>query len=84
MAITKPPVRKEVTNPDIDKFIQGAPDANAAKAEKEEEKGKQITMRFSVEQLDRLSAAAKRQGIPRASYMKRAIFIQLEEDERSA
>lgn len=41
----------------------------------------QITLRMSKEQLERLSAVAKRQGIPRASYIKRAVFIQLEEDE---
>jgi predicted DNA binding CopG/RHH family protein len=81
MAITKPPVRKEVSNPAIDKFIQGAPDAKAPKADKGEEEGVQITLRLSKEQLERLSAVAKRQGIPRASYIKRAVFIQLESDE---
>jgi predicted DNA binding CopG/RHH family protein len=83
MAITKPPVRKEAgaSNPAIDKFIQGAPDAKAPKTDKGEEEGVQITLRMSKEQLERLSAVAKRQGIPRASYIKRAVFIQLEADE---
>jgi predicted DNA binding CopG/RHH family protein len=79
--ITKPPVRPAAANAAIEQFIQGAPDAKAPKAGKGEEEGVQITLRMSKEQLERISAVAKRQGIPRASYIKRAVFIQLESDE---
>ena len=39
-------------------------------------------VRISREQLERISHVAKRQGIPRASYIKRSVFIQLEADEQ--
>jgi len=77
MAITKKPA---VAN--VDKFIQGAPDGAKDKAAVEEG-GVQITLRMSREQLDRLTKIANRQGIPRASYIKRAVFIQVEADERA-
>jgi predicted DNA binding CopG/RHH family protein len=67
----------------IDKFIQGAPDAGAGKQEEatgKEPPSKQITIRLYHEQLARIKAAAKRQGITSAAYMKRAIAIQLESD----
>jgi len=41
----------------------------------------QITLRMSRADLARLTATAKRQGIARASYIKRAVFLQLEGDE---
>lgn len=80
--ITKPPVRSTTKNVAIDKFIQGAPDARSTKSNKGEEEGVQITLRLNKEQLERITSVAKRQGIPRASYIKRAVFIQLEADEK--
>jgi predicted DNA binding CopG/RHH family protein len=76
MAITKKPA---VAN--VEKFIQAAPDGKDKSAV--EEGGVQITLRMSREQLDRLTKIANRQGIPRASYIKRAVFIQVEADERT-
>lgn len=81
MAITKKPAG--ITNtPAQDKFIEAAPDG--AKPGKPDDEGSvQITLRMSRDQLERISRIAKRQGIPRASYIKRSVFIQLETDERS-
>lgn len=42
----------------------------------------QITLRLTREQLLRLTEAARSQGIPRASYIKRAIALQLEADQQ--
>lgn len=83
MAIVKKPTlpASAPTSPAVEKFIQAAPDG-AAKSKAAEEEGVQITLRMSKEQLERITAVAKRQGIPRASYIKRAVFIQLEEDEQ--
>lgn len=72
------------------KFIQGAPDArahvpakevNAPESNDNEEGSVQITLRISKALLDRMTAIAKKQGIPRASYIKRAIALQLMADE---
>lgn len=87
MAITKAPAPKRVpkaTEDDVaERFIQGAPDGNQAlKAAQDDSKGVQITLRINKDQLERVTAVAKRQGIPRASYIKRAIAIQLEADEK--
>lgn len=66
-----------------ERFIQAAPDGmQGHAAEPEEGRGVQITLRINKAQLDRVTAAAKRQGIPRASYIKRAIALQLEADNR--
>lgn len=70
----------------LEKFIQTAPDAPtqdkpAKQASAQNEDGVQITLRLSKEQLQRLTRMAKRQGIARASYIKRAVFLQLEGDE---
>lgn len=46
------------------------------------ESSTQITLRLTRAQLLRLNAAAKRQGIPRASYIKRAIALQMEADQQ--
>ena len=82
MGITKAPSKAPAAKKSVDSFIQGAPDGAApAKAGAAEDDGVQITLRLSKDQLDRLTAVAKRQGIPRASYIKRAVFIQLERDE---
>lgn len=85
MAITKKPLVHEMESA-LQKFIQAAPDApklakpvRAPKAA--EDDGVQITLRLSRDQLERLTRMAKRQGIARASYIKRAVFLQLEEDE---
>lgn len=82
MSIIKKPAIKAPTAA-VEKFIEAAPDGSKRKATTEEKDGVQITLRMSKEQLDRISAIAKRQGIPRASYIKRAVFIQLEADERT-
>lgn len=81
MAITKKPNIPVATSPAaaLDRFIEAAPDG--AKKSVEEGEGVQITLRMSKEQLERITKIAKRQGIPRASYIKRAVFIQLEADE---
>jgi predicted DNA binding CopG/RHH family protein len=64
-----------------ERFIQAAPDGMQGNtAGSEENRGVQITLRINKDQLDRVTAAAKRQGIPRASYIKRAIALQLEAD----
>lgn len=84
MAITKKPLTREVERA-LEKFIQAAPDAPKVVTVREvkasEDDGVQITLRLSREQLARLTSMAKRQGIARASYIKRAVFLQLEGDE---
>ena len=80
MAIVKKPQLQTAQAPSLDKFIQAAPDGDQ-KASGKEEEGVQITLRLDKMQLERLTKMAKRQGIPRASYIKRAVFIQLETDE---
>jgi predicted DNA binding CopG/RHH family protein len=80
MSIIKAPVKAPAKV--LENFIQSAPDgAKPGKAGASEDDGVQITLRLSKEQLARLSNVAKRQGIPRASYIKRAVFVQLEADE---
>lgn len=82
MAIVKKPVLAAAPPaPKLDQFIQAAPDGVQKPAVPEEE-GVQISLRMSREQLDRITAIAKRQGIPRASYIKRAVFLQVEADEK--
>ncbi len=78
MSIVKKPAGKSA---EIDKFISSAPDGDGPKAGKED--GVQITLRLSHEQLARITAMAKRQGIPRASYIKRCVFVALEQDEQA-
>lgn len=91
MAITKRP-QLPSNEEAMARFIQGAPDAKPLPPaqtaptplpEESEEGSVQITLRIGKEQLARLTALAKRQGIPRASYIKRAIALQLEADEKS-
>lgn len=82
MAITKKPSAPSPAKA-LDSFIEGAPDGAKAKAAEEDKENVQITLRMSKEQLDRITRVAKRQGIPRASYIKRSVFIQLEADEKS-
>jgi predicted DNA binding CopG/RHH family protein len=79
MAITKKPSMPVAAKPSVDRFIEAAPDGTK---KQEEGEGVQITLRMSKEQLERITKIAKRQGIPRASYIKRAVFIQLETDEQ--
>lgn len=80
MAITKKPGNIGA-QPALEQFIEAAPDgANPVIASNEE--SVQITLRMTRDQLDRISKIAKRQGIPRASYIKRSVFIQLETDEQ--
>lgn len=79
MGITKKPV-SEAAKPALSKFIEAAPDG-AASGNSVEEGSVQITLRMTRNQLERISKIAKRQGVPRASYIKRAVFIQLEMDE---
>lgn len=89
MAIVKRPAQTapaEGSEEAVERFIRGAPDGGQpakASPQEESEKGVQITLRIAPTQLARITAAAKRQGIPRASYIKRAIALQLEEDERA-
>ncbi len=82
MAITKKPTGI-ANKPAQDKFIEAAPDG-AKPGKLDDESSVQITLRMSRDQLERINRIAKRQGIPRASYIKRSVFIQLEEDERSS
>lgn len=77
--VKKPSVPAPAENSSVERFIESAPDG--AKKATEEGDGVQITLRMSKEQLARITAVSKRQGIPRASYIKRAVFIQLEVDE---
>ena len=79
MSIIKKPVIVPTTPAALDRFIESAPDGTKAKVV--EDAGIQITLRMSKEQLNRITEIAKRQGIPRASYIKRAVFVQLEADE---
>lgn len=82
----------------VERFIQGAPDAKPSPspaqppaaastpkqdADEGEEGSVQITLRIGKDHLARITEVAKRQGIPRASYIKRAIALQLKEDEKS-
>ena len=83
MAITKKPIASSATTQAVEQFIESAPDGAKTKASAEEKDGVQITLRMSREQLDRLTEVAARQGIPRASYIKRAVFIQLQIDEKA-
>jgi predicted DNA binding CopG/RHH family protein len=85
MAIIKKPLVHQVESA-LQAFIQAAPDAPkpvkpAREPKASEDDGVQITLRLSREQLERLTRMAKRQGIARASYIKRAVFLQLEGDE---
>jgi predicted DNA binding CopG/RHH family protein len=80
MAITKKP-GNIAAQPALEKFIEAAPDG-AKPVTQDNEESVQITLRMTRDQLDRISRIAKRQGIPRASYIKRSVFIQLEEDEQ--
>ena len=82
MSIIKKPANKTPTAV-VENFIEGAPDGSKGKTIAEGKDGVQITLRMSKEQLNRISTIAKRQGIPRASYIKRAVFIQLEADEKA-
>lgn len=86
MAIVKRPAAPAPTadaEEAVERFIQGAPDGEkASKPEAEDERGVQITLRIHPSQLAKVTAAAKRQGIPRASYIKRAIAMQLEIDDK--
>lgn len=77
MTITKKPGGM----PLVEKFIEAAPDG-AKRTKAQDEDSVQITLRLSREQLERLTQMAKRQGIPRASYIKRSVFIQLVADEQ--
>jgi hypothetical protein len=79
MAITKKPAGLAAT-PALDKFIEAAPDG-AKPGKPDNEESVQITLRLSRAQLERIGKVAKRQGIPRASYIKRSVFVQLEADE---
>lgn len=86
MAITKKPQSKpqgSVPNGQmaaaLQKFIEAAPDGS--KKAVPEGDSVQITLRLSREDLERLTKMAQRQGIARASYIKRAVFVQLEGDE---
>lgn len=97
MAITKPikpTPQPSPTSDALDKFIQGAPDGSkeSKKAERTEDRRsvllphikeatEQITLRLPLSMLARLDRIAARQGIPRASYIKRAISMQLLQDE---
>lgn len=80
MAITKKPGGKPTTAT-LAQFIEAAPDG-VKPAKAPDDGSVQITLRLSREQLERISHVAKRQGIPRASYIKRSVFIQLEADEQ--
>ena len=79
MGITKKP-GNIAAQPTLDNFIEAAPDG-AKQVTQDHEESVQITLRMTRSQLERISKIAKRQGIPRASYIKRSIFIQLENDE---
>jgi predicted DNA binding CopG/RHH family protein len=88
MAIIKRPVgaaSQPKENEAMERFIQGAPDGNTKELSPpaEEGKGVQITLRINPDQLAKVTAAAKRQGIPRASYIKRAIAMQLDVDDKN-
>lgn len=88
MAIRKKRFNNQRENA-LQKFIGTAPDApppsQPAKSEPapkaSDEDSVQITLRMSRADLERLTATAKRQGIARASYIKRAVFLQLVGDE---
>jgi len=80
MAIIKRP-SQPVKVQDVEKFIQGAPDGVKTQANDDKD-SVQITLRISKDQLERVTEMAKRQGIPRASYIKRAIAIQLDTDDK--
>ena len=82
MAIVKKPTLAASTPaPKVEQFIQAAPDGTETRGKQQEEEGVQISLRMSREHLERITAIAKRQGIPRASYIKRAVFLQVEADE---
>lgn len=88
MAIRKKRFNNQRENA-LQKFIGTAPDApppsqpaKPAPAPKApDEDSVQITLRMSRADLARLTATAKRQGLARASYIKRAVFLQLAGDE---
>lgn len=86
MAIVKRPAApapQPKENSALERFIEGAPDgAKVKKGEAGEGESVQITLRITKDQLEQVTAVAKRQGIPRASYIKRAIAMQLQADEK--
>ena len=88
MPITKRPGTPATPESDaaINAFIQGAPDSQAGQKQTEpsqsSEVAEQISIRVPKALLDRATKMAERQGIPRASYIKRALALQLEQDEK--
>lgn len=79
--VKKPTLAAPVSAPRVEQFIQAAPDGAQTLDKQQQEEGVQISLRMSREQLERITTIAKRQGIPRASYIKRAVFLQVEADE---
>lgn len=80
MAIIKKP--RPAALPGLDQFIEAAPDG-ARPGQPGGADSVQITLRLNRAQLARIGAIAARQGLARASYIKRAVFLQLEADERA-
>lgn len=81
--VKKPALPVERSTPQLEKFIEGAPDGKRELAATPgEDESVQITLRLSKDQLEKITQAAKREGIPRASFIKRCVFVTLERDDR--
>lgn len=94
---TPAPAAEPAKEEAIQEFIQGAPDAKPAiplgisvitnkdgtYSNTYDKPGatEQITIRIPSTMLERATKMAERQGIPRASYIKRALALQLNQDE---
>jgi hypothetical protein len=79
MTIKKPPARLAKTDA-IEQFIEAAPDGGSKPAVRPEKDGEsvQITLRISKADLATLDAAAQRLRIPRASFIRQAVWLAIE------
>lgn len=78
MTIKKKPVTSQPPNQAaLDKFVQAAPDSKEDKAD--DDNLKQISMTISKSDLARVDAAAKRQRISRAGFIRQAIIAAIPE-----
>lgn len=78
MTIKKKPATASLNQDALDKFVQAAPDAKEEKpAPDGEDNLKQISMTISKSDLARVDAAAKRQRISRAAFIRQSIIAAI-------
>lgn len=74
----KPSSQPGVNREAVEKFLQAAPDAKPV-VQDEDEKLQQISMTISKADLARVDAAAKKQRISRAGFIRQSIFKAISE-----